>query len=338
MDKKTDLGIPEDAIFAMAEIHRDAALLHFAHRAGLFDFLTIPRSTGDVASTFNWVERKVDVLLNALCALGLTLKQDQRYEVTSNVRKRLVLGSAHYIGSYVEVLRRQWDVWKSLPEIMSQDSHVIGQQLLGSVDNDGFTALFQDAMSQVCDGNIRGLSDLEIWKQGMLVIDLGGGHGLHVATLCKEFPGMRGEVWDLNSARQGAEQNFQRHGVTDQASFRVCDLDIDLYASDTLADAVMLNHVLHHFNPDQAERILVKAVAMLEPRGSLIVIDQTLQADGYTPHDSALFSFYLMVNNSKGQLHSVPWISQILERCGCSVRLETCGWNNEDFILIATRT
>ncbi|MDH2247096.1 MAG: methyltransferase domain-containing protein [Pseudomonas stutzeri] len=337
MDRKIDQGVSEDAIFAMAEIHRDAALLHFAHRVGLFDYLVTPRSASDVASKFNWVERKANVLLNALCALGLALKSEHLYQDTASVRKRLVVGSSHYIGSYVEVLRRQWDVWKRLPEIMSQDGHVEGQQLLGSIENDGFTALFQAAMSQVCDGNVKALTDLEVWNQAKLVVDLGGGHGLHIATLCKEHRNLRGEVWDLESARQEAEHNFKRHSVSDQASFKVCDLYVDLYQCSTLADVVMINHVLHHFNPDQAERILVKSVEMLRPNGTLIVIDQILKANGYMPHDSALFSFYLMVNNSKGQLHSIPWISHILEHYGCSVRLEACGWDNEDFTLIATR-
>ena len=329
--------LTDEDLFKMAEAHTNAAMLHFALHSRLFEYINSPQTEETVSVKFGWVLRKTTVLLNALVALNLAIKKNNQYQASPIVQKRLLKNSTHYIGSYIELRRIQWSIWSNLSEILSQESHVSGQQRLDDETNQEFAKLFQDAMSQVCEGNIKGLSDLKIWKSPSHVVDLGGGHGLHLSMLLKDYPLMTGEIFDLPAVRHAAELNFNKYEVMDRVGFRECDLNTDFLDMDVITDVIMINHTLHHFNPNMADKIIKKAVSLLKVGGNIVIIDQILLNDGCSPSESAIFSFYLMVSNQVGQLHSVQWITNKLEKLGCAVNVDRCSWNDEDFILTATK-
>ena len=330
-----EAGLDESGLYRIIEQHRDAALLQFAHASGLFDLLLAPKSTAELVAVLGWVPRKTTILLNGLTALGLTTRHADRYQATPVARSLLAKSSDHYIGSYVEVIRRQWDVWTKLPEIMASDTHVPGQQRLGGDGGDhSFTELFQDAMAQVCDADVTALVTFPPWHPQDHVLDLGGGHGLYLARLATQNPSITGEVWDLPAAEARARETFERHGVAERLTFRTCDLGLLDAVRKPCANVVMINHCLHHFTPESAERLLRNAVGLLKTGGRIIVIDQDLDGSGDTPSDSALFSFYLMVNNATGQLHPIPWLRRILENEGLRVTHTRCGWDEEDVLLL----
>jgi SAM-dependent methyltransferase len=325
------------ALYALAEQHRDAALLHFAHSSGLFEWLRESRTVAETARYFEWVPRKVTVLLSALTALKLAVRDDNKYHNSMIVNEFLIHSAQGYIGSYLEILRHQWNVWQKLPEIMASEGHVAGQQVLDDGDA-AFIALFQAAMSEVCDEDVDALVELPVWNPTDHVLDFGGGHGLYLATLARRFPKLTGEVWDLPSAERAALQMFARLGVSDRLKFVAVDLRRPPKISASSGDVIMINHCLHHLTPDDADKLLRYAALSLRPRGRLIVIEQNLARHGDAPIESALFSFYLMTNNAEGQLHSAPWIEDVMKATGLDVETRACGWENEDVLIIGKRS
>ncbi|NJO32308.1 MAG: class I SAM-dependent methyltransferase, partial [Rhodospirillales bacterium] len=113
-------------------------------------------------------------------------------------------------------------------------------------------------------------------------------------------------------------------------------LDQSIYDGAT-ADAVMLNHCLHHFTRTQAGSVVRSASKLLAPGGTLIVTESYLSPSGIEPAGAALFSFYLMVNNATGELHDVRFLESTLHDNGLAVSSRRIGYQNEEVLLLGHR-
>ncbi|NJO31938.1 MAG: hypothetical protein HC869_01180, partial [Rhodospirillales bacterium] len=143
------------------------------------------------------------MLLDALSSLGLLVKtKEGHYLNNADTSRLLVKGGEGYFGDYLRVIYQQWPVWGHIGEILSTDAEIAAQQDLGGTRRPKFAALFQSAMSQVCDDNLREILALDIWSRARSVFDLGGGHGRHLITLLEGHPHLSGEIWDLPSAER----------------------------------------------------------------------------------------------------------------------------------------
>lgn len=303
-----------DTIYRIAGAHEEAALLHAAHAARVFEILSTPLLAQDVAAQAGWIPWKTEALLNALTALGLVSKLESGQFTVTEVSARFLLESSpEYIGTVVELLRRQWTAWGQIHEIMATENAHPAQQDLTAQSGD-LVDVFQKAMEQAYSGSNPRLLELELWKGNSFVVDIGGGHGTHLCALAQRYPQLRGEVWDYAAARAYAEQNFLKYQLEDRLSFISMDfrqVDTTLHSRATV---VMLNHCVHHFLSTELEYILLKACSVIERGGALLITEEYLDDSGCIPAWSALFSFGLMVNNQRAVMHPTSTLTGFVEK------------------------
>lgn len=139
---------PKD-IFQIADRYCDSALLQHSHAAGVFDLLRFPRTSTDVAAAKGWLADKTSILLDALAALGLVLKEGAGYRNSPAADAVLVRGQSGYIGDLIEHERLQWELWGRLDTLLRSQEAVPGQQDLNLPANEYANAVFHRAMMQL---------------------------------------------------------------------------------------------------------------------------------------------------------------------------------------------
>ena len=105
-------------------------------------------------------------------------------------------------------------------------------------------------------------------NQPRRLLDVGGGHGLYGAALCRKYPGLSSEVLDLAPACAAGRAIIQAEGMQDrvrhrEGDFREADWGVD-------HDAILVFNVLHNANAEEAQLLLRRARAALRPGGTLI--------------------------------------------------------------------
>ena len=89
-----------------------------ANNFRVFDHLGEGKDAGELAALLGVDHRGIEILMNALCGLGLAEKRDERYVNTPLAVKYLVSGSPWYQGDMVKHYDILWQNWSALDEIV----------------------------------------------------------------------------------------------------------------------------------------------------------------------------------------------------------------------------
>jgi SAM-dependent methyltransferase len=109
-----------------------------------------------------------------------------------------------------------------------------------------------------------------------VVMDLGGGHGELLAEVLRTRPHLRGVLFDLGHAVDGAQHHLRAAGVADRVTVTAGDFFAPLPGP---VDAVLLKSVLHDWPDDEAVRILRRAREALTPGGRVLVIERVMPVE-----------------------------------------------------------
>ncbi len=104
------------------------------------------------------------------------------------------------------------------------------------------------------------------------IADIGGGHGLLLATVLQSNPGMRGTLYDQDSVIRGALE-----GPLASVRDRVMLIGGDMFASvPPGCDAYMMKYIIHDWPDDLCLKILKGCRAAVNPGGKLLVVDMVV--------------------------------------------------------------
>lgn len=324
-------------VFDIADSYCDSALLQFAHASGLFETLTVPLLSNEVAAAKNWIPRKTGILLDALVSLGLLEKDGDAYQNSNVATQSLVRSAPNYIGGLVEHERLQWSLWGRMEDVLTSEKPVAGQQDLHLPENAEANQVFHSAMAQLSLDLLEAVACLPDWNGKRCVIDLAGGHGAYIATLAARHPDLHGEIWDLPSAASFAEATILQHRVGDRVIFRARDIADKCSYDDVKADGILLNHCLHHFTADVMRDIIACAFRALEPGGVMVILDVFLERNRVQPVDGAIFSLYMMMNTVFGEVHPTDEIATAARSLGMEVTVKRLNNLEDDAILVARK-
>jgi len=104
------------------------------------------------------------------------------------------------------------------------------------------------------------------------ICDVGGGHGLLLASVLNANPRIRGALYDLPHVVTGS-----RNGPLAALEGRADILSGDMFQSVPAGfDAYMMKYIVHDWNDDGCRRLLANCRKGVNPGGRLLVIDQVV--------------------------------------------------------------
>lgn len=286
-----------------------ACALHAGVKLDLFSHAgTVPEMAQATCSD----QRGVEMLLNALTALGLMAKEGGRYAATPCAAEFLSRTSPRYLGYIIMHHHHLMAGWAHLDEsvrsgapIRRRVSHDADESERESFEMGMFNLAMLNAPKVLSRVDLQGRRRL---------LDLGGGPGTYAIHFCQANPQLAATVYDLPSTRPFAEQTIASFGLSDRIAFHAGDFNSDDVPGGF--DVAWLSHILHGEGPDECLTTLRRAVAALEPGGLLMVqefiLDDTL--DG--PLFPALFSLNMLLGTPQGRSYSERQLTEMMAAAG----------------------
>lgn len=290
-----------------------ACAIHAGVKLDLFTHLVDRDSeAADLANLLSIDPRGLGMLLDALSALGLLEKSDSIYRATDFAAQFLSKSSPAYLGYIIQHHHHLMAGWSMLDKAVTSGEPV--KDNASHTDNEIWRESFEMGMF-----NLAMLLAPKIVKEIDLagrkrLLDLGGGPGTYAIQFCLQNPALSAVVYDLPTTRQFAEKTIARFGMEQRIQFE--DGDFLIEGIKGSYDVAWLSHILHSVGPAGCAVILEKAVAALEPGGTLMIQEFILNDQKNGPPFPALFSLNMLVGTETGRSYSESELMRMMSEAG----------------------
>jgi hypothetical protein len=270
-----------------------------------------PFTATDLAARLESDERATALLLDALAALGLLVKEGDVYRNCAAAAELLVTHSPRYMGHIILHHHHLLDGWGQLDQAVKSGGPVTRRSYGVKTERESFLlGMFNLAMAIA--PTIAGEIDLGGCRR---LLDLGGGPGTYAVHFCLANPGLEAVIFDLPTTEPFARKTVERFGVSERIGFAGGDFTVDEIGGGPY-DVAWLSHILHSNGWQDCERLLARVTAAMVPGGRILVHDFILDDTKDGPEFPALFSLNMLLANNGGRSYSEFEIREMLKNAG----------------------
>ena len=286
--------------------------LQAAVRLGIFTALADGTLSGDeVAKALQSNTRATGLMLDALAAMDLIVKEDNLYRNSDSAKELLVAGSPQYMGHIILHHHHILDGWAQLDQAVKTGGPLERRQYGEEIERESFLmGMFNMAMGN--GPKIAAQVDLSGRSR---LLDLGGGPGTYAIHFCMANPKLKAVVFDRPTTEPFARKTAEKFGMADRIHFIGGDFTVDSITGGPY-DVAWLSHILHSNSANQCQEIINKTVAAMQPGGMIIIHDFILNDSKDGPQFPALFSLNMLLANTDGRSYSEEEITTMLTTGG----------------------
>jgi ubiquinone/menaquinone biosynthesis C-methylase UbiE len=273
-----------------------------ANDLDLFARLGEGREASDLAYELRLDGRALGLLMNALVAMGLLVKEGDLYR-NSPVAGEFLIPGKNYRGNIFKHIHHCWDAWNGLPEVVREGHPEAPREeaILGGKEemNRNFIAGMDDVARDLAPQVVRKLD----MGEAKVLLDVGGGPGTYAAAFLEAHPGLQEvRLFDLPGALQVGREKLAAKGLLDRV--QLVEGDFTLRELGSGADAVWISQVFHSQNEEGCRMLIEKAWRALNPGGMLAVHEFLLDEGKTSPVHAALFAVHMLVMTPNGRTYS----------------------------------
>ena len=255
--------------------------------------------------------RALGMLLNALAAMELIVKADDRYTNTASAATFLSKESPRYMGYIIMHHHHLVASWSRLDEAVTTGKSVPTK--VGHATEETRESFLMGMFNMAMGLAPRLVPHIDLGGRKHL-LDLGGGPGTYAIFFCQQNPDLKATVFDLPTTRPFAERTIGKFGLSDRIDFQAGN-----YVSGDIGgryDVAWLSHILHGEGPETCREMIRKTVSVLNPGGMIIIHEFLLDDTMDRPLFPALFSLNMLLGTPDGQAYSEKQVSGMLVDSG----------------------
>jgi len=271
-----------------------------------------PRTAAELAAAAGSDLRGTTIILDALAAIGVVVKADQRYSLPAALAASLQESSE---ASVLAMLRHQANClrrWARLPwTVQSGAPDSAGPSIRGEeADQASFIEAMHVISRTVADQLIE-----EIHPGGVrCVLDLGGASGSWTLAWLKVEPAARAIIFDLPHVVPMARTRLATTPFADRVDFVAGDFNVDDLPPG--ADLVWVSAIIHQNSPEQNLALYRRVARALEPGGWIYIRDIVLEPSRTAPVAGAMFAVNMLAATEGGNSYSLADMRDALEAAG----------------------
>ncbi|MFO7604824.1 MAG: methyltransferase [Desulfurivibrionaceae bacterium] len=308
MGKKANLN--PGRLFSLGSGYWQSCALHAGVKLELFTALADQElGAPELAAQLGASERGLEILLNALAAMDLLVKEGTLYHNSPLAETYLDRNKQNYVGHIIMHHHYLVEGWSRLDEAVKSGKPVE----TGAGDEELERESFQMGMFNLAHAIAPAISESIDLAGRRHLLDLGGGPGTHAVFFCLANPKLRATVFDRAATKPFAAKISRRYGVTDRVAFAAGDFHTDPFPGSY--DVAWLSQILHSNTPIECEALIKKTAAVLEPGGLMLIHDFFLEEDMSGPLFPALFSINMLINNY-GRSYSEGETREMMQAAG----------------------
>lgn len=294
--------------------YRKAKVLMVAAYLELFARLESPRTAAELARALRKDARALEILLDALAAMGYLRKSGGRYRNSPLASRHLVPGRPGYLGDNLKYQEIIWDAWSELRECLQRGGAVRP------------LAYWLTKHPRFTDEYIRGMSNIARRPAEEIaaavgpvarVLDVGAGPGSYSLAFLRANPGASAVLLDLPSTLKVTRRLLSAHPESRRVTLRAGDYTRDRFGEGEF-DLVLLSHITHDESPATNRLMIEKAWRALAPGGRVVIHDFMLDDSRLSPVFGALFSVHMLTYTSGGRTYTAREYASWLRQAGFS--------------------
>jgi len=208
-----------------------------------------------------------------------------------------------------------WEMWGQLESSVrsGQPARADGTKPLFEylAEHPSAANAFDAAMADL--SNARDVSAISGYDFGQFstVVDVGGGEGRLIRSVLRDYPSVRGVLYDLPAVVERARPHIEAEGLTQRCAI-VAGSFFDSVPPGR--DAYILKQVLHDWPDDKAALILATCRRALAPRGKVVIIEVVVP-ESSEPSIAKLSDIEMLVITG-GRERTLSEYRMLLERAG----------------------
>jgi len=302
-----------DSLLELGRGYQRSQPLLAAAEVGVFEALAGGgRSAGEVATERGTDPRATEYLLDALAALGVLHKKDDRYEILPELVSLLAGDDETSVLPMIRHHATCAHRWDALARVVRSGRPVRDSRSAPWGEEE--QRAFIQAMHVVGRGVAGGIVARLRPERFRRALDVGGGSGSYTLALLRAAPEMRVTLFDLPPVVEMARERLEKEGLLDRVDLAAGDFDTDPLPGGH--DLVLLSAIIHQNSPAENRVLYEKCLAALDPGGSLVIREILMDASHTHPPGGALFALNMLVANEGGGTYSFEEIRADLETAG----------------------
>jgi precorrin-6B methylase 2 len=300
------------AILQLAQGFMESKILHSAAQLNLFSILkTQALSAQEIATEISADRRALSMLLDAVAAMGLLVKQGDKYHCEQAVARFLAEDSPETILPMARHMASLWPRWSGLTEVVKGRSP---EEEFRFSRNDDDLRAFIGAMHVAATPLARQIVASVNAGTARALLDVGGGSGTYTIAFLHAVPEMKATIFDLPEVIEMARERLSDEGLLDRTT-----LVSGSYHEQELPkgyDLALLSAIIHSNGPEENLELYKKIFRSLNPGGRLLIRDHVMEPDRTRPKDGAVFAINMLVGTGGGRTYTYQEIEGALLRAG----------------------
>jgi SAM-dependent methyltransferase len=302
-------------LMKLASGHVEARIVQAAVELDIFETIGCHAlAAASVADSLDLEPRATELTLNALTALGLLRKREDRFSLTDVAASYLKRGAPGYLGGMIRFEASLWYSWTSLTDAIRKGRPVRPANMYQEIATE--TAIFIDAM----DSLVKARGDAEIiaksfdWDNARELLDIGSGPATYPISLCQKFPHLRAAIFDLPATIALTECYVREAGLSSRIRLISGDYRVDEIPGSY--DVIFLSNIIHGESFEVNQRLMINLSTVLKPDGSVIVKDHILDSTRANPPVGALFSLLMLLTTEAGRCYAFDEVKAWMSAAG----------------------
>ena len=305
-------GVLPDDLNQTLRAYMESRALLTALELDVFTAVGSGATAAEVAQKISTHPRATEMLLNALVAMGMLVKQQGVFRNTPVTARYFAEGSKDNARPGLIHIANIWHRWSNLTDCVRAGTAVGHQEM--AERGDDWTEPFIAAMHRNAAERAPLVVQAVGAAAGERLLDVGGGSAAYSIAFAQANEKLHATVLDLPTVLPIAQGHINAAGLAGRVETRAGDLRRDpLGKGFTL---VLVSAICHMLSPEENQDLFRRCFEALEPQGRVVIQDFILEPDKTAPKQAALFALNMLVGTPGGQHLQLRRV----QRPGCARR------------------
>jgi len=302
-----------EEVLRLSQNFMESRILLSGAELKLFTILNpAPLSAQEVASRIGADLRALTILLDALSAMGLLVKQRGTYQCKDSVSPFLSEGAPNSVLPMVLHAAHLWKRWSGLTDAVR--GPMVSKDAAKSSQSAEDLRAFIGAMNVIATPRASEIVAAINPHSSKILLDVGGASGTYTIAFLQAVPEMKATLFDKPEVIEMARERLNKAGVLNRVTLVPGDFYQDEFPHGH--DLAFVSAIIHQNSLEQNLDLFNKVFRSLNRGGRIIIRDHVMEPDRTHPKDGAIFAVNMLLGTLGGNTYTYEEIETGLSQAG----------------------